>query len=473
MALRLSIENVPTLPDGGPTSFTVAGKRTVDIGRDQHLDWTLPDPTRFVSGKHCEVHYRDNAYWLHDVSTNGTFFYGVEQRMRSPHRLKDGDRLVIGQYIISVAIDGEPNSDAAAPAVAAKKQHAAYPELWTPDEVAPPPIDPKQIQAPRDRARPINSDFLDWAAAVPEAEKRGNSARLLMDGPPKSSRPIAEDPDMSWASGRPAPRAAPPEPAPKVNPRRPTWKDESDSPAEGGRPLAEREAIQPVQPLPPPRPPVEAVPVTAPVAPVAALQAGVVAGGDKLFLKQLASAAGLPGDFFASRESKQLAEQLGALLRISIDGVMQLLRARNESKRLARSTNQTTIQATENNALKFAPSAEEAMRILFGPKTRSYLDAPGAMTQGFEDLKSHQLRTYMAMQHAISTLLASVDPEKLAQQNNRGPLWTRLRSRKSRLWDELMIRWEATLGKDQASAVQAFMLHFADYYDRHDTGGPR
>ena len=56
MALRFTIENVPNLPDGGPTSFTVTGKRSVDIGRDQHLDWTLPDPSRFISGKHCEVH---------------------------------------------------------------------------------------------------------------------------------------------------------------------------------------------------------------------------------------------------------------------------------------------------------------------------------------------------------------------------------------------------------------------------------
>ena len=45
-----------------------------------HLDWTLPDPTRFISGKHCEVRYRDGGYWLHDVSTNGTF----PQRQRRP-----------------------------------------------------------------------------------------------------------------------------------------------------------------------------------------------------------------------------------------------------------------------------------------------------------------------------------------------------------------------------------------------------
>ena len=93
MVLRFNIENEPNLPDGGPVSFTVTGRRSVDIGRDRHLDWTLPDPARMISGKHCEVHFRDGGYWLHDVSTNGTFLNGADQRMRGPHRLRDGDRL--------------------------------------------------------------------------------------------------------------------------------------------------------------------------------------------------------------------------------------------------------------------------------------------------------------------------------------------------------------------------------------------
>ena len=72
MTLRLSIENVDRLPDGGPIRIEVKG-RGLDVGRDSHLDWTLPDPGRSISGKHCEIRYRDGGYWVHDVSTNGTF----------------------------------------------------------------------------------------------------------------------------------------------------------------------------------------------------------------------------------------------------------------------------------------------------------------------------------------------------------------------------------------------------------------
>ena len=79
MGLSLKIENMTTLPDGGPLAIDVPGNGGIDIGRDQHLDWTLPDPTRFISGKHCEIRFSDGAYWLHDVSTNGTFLNGAEE----------------------------------------------------------------------------------------------------------------------------------------------------------------------------------------------------------------------------------------------------------------------------------------------------------------------------------------------------------------------------------------------------------
>jgi type VI secretion system protein ImpI len=54
MTLRLSIENVDRLPDGGPLRIEVKG-RGLDLGRDAHLDWTLPDPSRAISSKHCEI----------------------------------------------------------------------------------------------------------------------------------------------------------------------------------------------------------------------------------------------------------------------------------------------------------------------------------------------------------------------------------------------------------------------------------
>jgi type VI secretion system protein ImpI len=163
MALTLHIENETSLPDGGPLSVSIKGKRGLDIGRDPYLDWTLPDPSRFISGRHCEVRWHDGAYWLHDISTNGTFLNGAESRLKAPHRLRNGDRLVIGQYVIAVTLDEEV-ADREQPApLAAPPRHD---DLWGGVSDAAVPVDPRQLKAPRDAA-PVRPDFLDWAADVP------------------------------------------------------------------------------------------------------------------------------------------------------------------------------------------------------------------------------------------------------------------------------------------------------------------
>ncbi len=110
MTLRLSIENVERLPDGGPLQIEVDG-RGLDLGRDAHLDWTLSDGSRIVSGKHCEIRFKEGGYWLCDVSTNGTFLNGSPHRLNAPYLLQNGDRLNIGPYIIAVSVQGGPDPD--------------------------------------------------------------------------------------------------------------------------------------------------------------------------------------------------------------------------------------------------------------------------------------------------------------------------------------------------------------------------
>lgn len=456
MVLRFHIENEPNLPDGGPVSFSVTGRRSVDIGRDRHLDWTLPDPARMISGKHCEVHFRDGGYWLHDVSTNGTFLNGADQRLRAPHRLRDGDRLTIGHYIIAVSVDDEAGGRAvnheAKLHASPVQQHANYGELWAADPDVPPPIDPQQLRKPREAARPVHPEFLDWAASVPAP----GADPLRPSSPMPSSQPYAQD-DMSWASGpvaAPEPQVAPPPAMP--TPRRPSvWTDEEAAPARSASSRAQAEGLRAPQ-------------VTADGA-AAAMPVG---GAD--FARLVARAAGLPDTFFANKSDAELAEQLGIILRMTVDNLMALLQARTQAKQLTRSTSQTTIQAIENNPLKFSPTSEEAMRILFGPPTRSYLDAQRAFAQGFSDLKSHQLKTYMAMQHAVRELIAGIDPTLMARElelQRGASSW--LGTNKGKLWDEFLTRWKAHLGRDGSAPIDTFMLHFSDYYDRADKAGSK
>lgn len=107
------------------------------------------------------------------------------------------------------------------------------------------------------------------------------------------------------------------------------------------------------------------------------------------------------------------------------------------------------------------------MRIMFGPPTRSYLDAPRALQQSFDDIKTHQLKTYTAMQQALGMLIAEFDPKTIEQETDadRG-LAAVVGSRKARLWDAYVARWQAQMRRHDDGLVDLFMQYFAECYDR-------
>jgi type VI secretion system protein ImpI len=185
------------------------------------------------------------------------------------------------------------------------------------------------------------------------------------------------------------------------------------------------------------------------------------------FLRRLAQAAGITEDVLAQKDPGELADEIGALVRMMVVNVMQLLNARRQAKLLARTADHTVIRASENNPLKFSPTAEEALRIMLGPPTQSYLDGRRAIEQGFDDLKRHQIKTYAAMQHAFMALVGSLDPQAIDRETDadRG-IGALVASRKAKLWDAYLARWQAQMCREGRGPVDAFMQLFADYYDR-------
>jgi type VI secretion system protein ImpI len=235
-------------------------------------------------------------------------------------------------------------------------------------------------------------------------------------------------------------------------------------------------------PPPPPAAPPEIIPVPTPIRPdagnakrpwsVPELDPAAIsernADGNAMakFAQLVARGAGLPEDAFAGRDPGELAEQCGRLLKLATDNMKQLLEARQQAKRLARSPSQTVVQAINNNPLKFAPTADDALRIMFGFQGPSYLDAERAFAQGFDDLKRHQIKTYAAMQRAVALLMNDVDPAAIeaASQSDRG-LAGMVGSRKARLWDIYVARWQAHAQRHDNGILDTFMDYFARCYD--------
>ena len=77
------------------------------IGRSLQNDWILPDPDRFISGRHATVDFKGGIYYLADLSTNGVYVNDDCEPIGrgNPRRLFNGDKVRMGDFEMMVSID--------------------------------------------------------------------------------------------------------------------------------------------------------------------------------------------------------------------------------------------------------------------------------------------------------------------------------------------------------------------------------
>jgi type VI secretion system FHA domain protein len=160
-------------------------------------------------------------------------------------------------------------------------------------------------------------------------------------------------------------------------------------------------------------------------------------------------------------------EHLGRLLRINIEGTVDLLRSRAVAKRNIRAEG-TQIAQRENNPLKFTPDAAEALRLLLSLETRpGFLGPVDALRDAHEDLQVHQLAMIAGMRAAVADLIARLGPDALIA--DEGParglarfsallrdaaLWQRHVHGHARLIENLDDTFEAIFGREFLRAYE-------------------
>ena len=77
------------------------------IGRSLNNDWILPDPDKFISGKHATIDCKGGIYYIVDISTNGVYINDERKPLGkgNPRRLFNGDHLHLGDFEVLVSID--------------------------------------------------------------------------------------------------------------------------------------------------------------------------------------------------------------------------------------------------------------------------------------------------------------------------------------------------------------------------------
>jgi type VI secretion system FHA domain protein len=368
MALRLRIvsEHAGRL---GEKSTKVFGVHGGTIGRATDNEWILPDPERYLSGKHARVDFRAGTYVLVDTSSNGTYVNGAQVPLGKYHdyTLKDGDYVRLGEYELLVSIDKSndfPPEEGAIVAYDGQSPSSAVKKSTANDLGA--DLDLSQLLEPSDLS-PADSGVRPRDAYGQAVPSRGE---------PRS----AIDAELE-ADAAPTP-----------------WHMMTRPLKVEGRTA---EALKP-----------EAGP-----SPLPRSQTPVLFDGDfDVGLTAFCRGAGIDPQNI-STEARAAALQLaGQLLREAVLGLMDLNQSRNEFRNRFRIS--TPANDGPESPLNFSKGVDEALvRLLTTLSTRA--GSVEAIRQNFRELKAQNTASLTATRAAFEEFLGRVDPKELEERFDR------------------------------------------------------
>jgi len=441
MSLRLTITSYHKITPG-QCSEMMLDSGILKIGRSQDNDWVLPDPERLISASHCSIQYRDGNYLLTDNSTNGVELATSSIRLRrgNSERLMDGEVIRIGDYeILATITQALPfTGESALPGSEAISFEALMGVQAQPP--APVRVPPQLERASASDTLPDLFDFLAPAPLAPATQPDHVPAQQHDFRPPVPTAPapmeepaqaaplIPEDWDLLGVGTTPAPVAGSlPEP------------DQARAPA-------------------PPAPRVEPAPTAPQPAPAA----------DNDVLQAFLRGAGLDHLRIDTQQAAAQMESLGRSYRLMVEGLIDVLRARTSLKGEFR-MQQTLIRPLENNPLKFAPNADEALLLLLRHGNQAFMAPDQAIADSFDDLKAHQLAVMAGVQAAIGHLLKRFEPTALqARLENPGGLAGLLAgSRQARYWQQFTELYQQIAGEAEDDFQDLFGREFSRAYEEH------
>ncbi|OCW27913.1 type VI secretion system-associated FHA domain protein TagH [Pseudomonas sp. S3E12] len=438
MSLCLTITSYHKITPGQCSEKSM-NQGSMAIGRSSDNDWVLPDPERLVSSQHCVIQYKDGRYYLTDNSTNGVELVnaGIRLRRGNSELLQDGELIRIGDYEIQAridfnvqAIDSQPfagdspnsfealmgavaNKPAPTPVIAPQFQGASsmdtLPDLF--DFLSPTAVPPPTV------ADHVPSEQHDFRPPTPVAVP-------VVETPVVSGSVIPEDWDLFGDT--PAPLASAPPPLP-----------------------------------PPPAPIIQPPPVVEPAPPMADTR-------QPDLLQAFLRGAGLDQLRLDKAQAEAQMENIGRSYRLMVEGLIDVLRARASLKGEFR-MQQTMIQPAENNPLKFAPNADEALLLLLRHGNQAFMAPDIAVRDSFDDLRAHQLAVMAGVEAAIKHLLTRFEPAQLEERMGKPGGLSNLfaGSRQAQYWQQFTELYSNISREAQEDFQDLFGREFSRAYEEH------
>jgi type VI secretion system FHA domain protein len=162
--------------------------------------------------------------------------------------------------------------------------------------------------------------------------------------------------------------------------------------------------------------------------------------------------------------SPEMMQDLGKVLRVVVEGVMNVLRARAEIKSQFRLP-LTRIQSADNNPLKHSPNVESALHTLLVQKNPGFLSTVQAFEDAFADIRNHQMAMLEGVRVAFESMLESFDPKELEKGFERAAK-RGFGSAKSKYWDLYVDRFVQLGGDADDTFRRLFGDVFAEAYEK-------
>ena len=242
---------------------------------------------------------------------------------------------------------------------------------------------------------------------------------------------------------------------------------------EDGQPVAQNRISRVIVPSPEtdaapqenaPHPEQKAVARAAP-SPAAAVAANDQATDE--LLEALLRGAGVTDLAIPGGLTPKLMEDVGAVMRETMRGLLDLLAARAHAKREVRA-DATVIVANDNNPLKFSPDLDAAVGHLLMPRGQGFMAPQRSLADARDSLRSHQEGFVAGMRAALAAVLGRFDPGKLEERllttspggsllpmNHKAKLWNLYEERYGEISREAETDFHFLFGEEFLRAYQA------------------
>ena len=438
----------------GPQRLHTFGIEGGRIGRAPENEWVIPD--QYIHGLHAVVRFMSGLFFVEKRGQNRVAVNRADYDLppNEPFPLKDGDRLYLDDYELSVKVSSSPPVRAATaptpephtpephaldPITGSRRPLVAGPALADGDPRELDPLDRLGGPAFKPRGLPSEPSVLTHGSVLSE-HFRAPEPRVASR--PASGSAIPDDWDRTSLTRFAAAHAAPvnPGPAPRV-PSPPRLEPRSAAGPES--------APRPSEPIAPRIPSIPSLGTTAP-------GSGPVAS--------LAEAIGLPVQALSGAD----VLTLGRALRNCLSGLIELSQARAQIRARFRVSG-TRGAVSDPNPLRTAANVDDALHELFQRRRPGAMSVDQAVADGFNAVRRHQQALLEAMRAAFDALITRFDPAAHAERTDNAGKRGALMGLPARLrqWDGYLEYFREQLGDNREEAFRRlFGAEFAAAYEQ-------